>query len=385
MNRRQVLTTHYFGALRRVVTWAGLVALLGTTLVASPAAALGTQMGARSVTPTTLKAGVTANTSYAISFKPSATAVIGSMQIEICDSPLESVACAASGTGSVNSNGADASGAAFVSMTGTNCTGGTWAAAAAPTPGPGTSGTARRLTNSGAAVTPTAANACTVTFSTIKNPIGNNQHFYLRLTTYLTTTYTSEADFGGFALMTAQDLTINASVQEQLAFCVGATVAAGCGSVTGGAISLTAGGGTCPIMTTANACTNTSQMAASTNANSGYTITYNGTTFTAPVNTIPAIGSTPASSTPGTEQFGLAGTTKSGSASGTFNTTGTSYDYATNGNKYAYVTGSPQTVAGATVSTIETVYTVTYLSNVNSLTEAGLYTATINYVCTGLF
>jgi len=356
---------------------------MGTTLVATPAFALGTQMGVRSVTPTTLKAAQT-GTSYAITFKPSATnsgATVGSMQIEICDSPLESVACAASGTASTNSNGADASAASFTTLTGTACTGGTWAAAAATNPGPGVTGTARRLTNSGTAVAPTTANACTLTWGGIKNPIGNNQHFYLRLTTYATTSYTSELDFGGFALQTAQDLTITASVQEQLMFCVGDTVTSGCASAGAGAISLGTGTG-CPVMSTSNVCTGTSMFAASTNAATGYSITYNGSVFTGPSDTITATGTPGAVSTPASKQFGLAVTTKTGTGSGAIAAV---YDFAASPNKYAFVAATPTVIATAGGTTAENLYTVTYAANVDSTTKPGQYSSTFNYVCTGLF
>ncbi len=375
-SRRQILVSHYSTLLRKVATWAGLVALLGTTLVASPAAALGTQMGARSVTPTTLLAA-NAGTSYAITFKVGTNGTIGSMQIQICDSPLESVACVASGTGGVNSNGADASAASYTSMTGTACTGGTWAAAAAVTPGPGVNGTARRLTNSGTAVSPTNANACTLTWGGIRNPTGNNQHFYLRLTTYSDTAYTTEVDFGGFALMTAQNLTVTASVQEALTFCVGDTTAADCTSTGAGAISLSTGSG-CPVMSTANICTGTSQMTAYTNANTGYSITYNGTVFTGPSDTITAAGGTAAVSTPGAKQFGL-NLTKVGAGSGAI---GAQYNTA---GSYAFVAATPTVVATAAAATATNTYTVTYGGNVDATTKPGLYSSTFNYVCTGLF
>src|SRR4051812_18316640 len=121
-SRKQILIDHYSRLLRKGTAWAGLLALLGTMFVSAPASALGAQMGARSATVTTLKAGATA--SYVINFTPSSTnsgTAIKSIQVEICDSPLESVSCA--GTGS--SSGADASSATLsATLSGTGCTGG---------------------------------------------------------------------------------------------------------------------------------------------------------------------------------------------------------------------------------------------------------------------
>lgn len=375
---------HYRMLLRKFATWSGLAALMASLFVAMPASALGNQLGPRSVTPSTLKSS-TASVSYAVTFKVSATSsggTVGSVKFEICDSPLESVSCAASATANTNSKGADLTGASFTSLTGTACTGGTWVANGAGT-GPGTSGTSFQFKNTGTAINPTSANACTFTMGGVRNPDGNNQHFYLRLTTYSDTNNTTEVDFGGFALQTAQDLSVQAYVQESLTFCVGATATANCASVGSGTIDLGTGSG-CDILSTSNVCTGTSEMRASTNANSGYSITYNGTTFAGPSDTITAIGSTPAASSPGTKQFGLAGTAKSG-GSGAWNTTGTNYDFGANGGDYAYVTGSPQVIAAASAATAETDYTVTYAANVDNTTKPGKYTATINYVCTGLF
>jgi hypothetical protein len=372
---RQILTAHYSALLRKAGTWLGLVALVSTSLVAGPASALGTQMGARSVTPTSLKAASTQ--SYAISFAPGTTGTIGSLKIELCDSPLESVSCAASGSAGVNSNGANASTASFTSLAGTGCTGGTWAVGAGT--GPGVTGTSRKLTNSGTAVAPTTAQTCVLTFGGILNPAGNNQKYYLRLTTYSDTAYTTEVDFGGMALQTAQDLTVTASVQEQLTFCTGLTTAAACGSVGSGAISLLTGTG-CPVLSTANVCTGTSQMTASTNGQAGYAITYNGTTLTSGSDTITATGTPGAVSTPATRQFGLALTAQTGSG-----TQAAVYNFGTNGSKYAYVTGAATQIATGTAANGEATYTVTYAANVDTTTKAGAYTATINYVCTGLF
>jgi hypothetical protein len=360
--------------------------LMVTVSIGIPMAAMaanpGTQMGARSVTPTTSKAGATAN--YSLSFTPgTAGSNLGAIKVEVCDSPLETVPCAASGSAGVNSNGANVN-VAFTAATalGGVSTVNSWSKNTGTSAGAG--GTNIIITNSSAAGVVTTSTPITFSLTNVTNPAGNNQKFYVRVTTYNSTstfTGTQEIDFGAVALMTNQDLTITASVQESLQFCTGITVNSGCGSVGAGAVPLGTGSG-CPILSTANNCTGTSQMAAATNANSGYSISYNGTTFAGPNDVITATGTPGAVSTINSKQFGLAITTKTGAGTGAIQGV---YDFAGSGSKYAYVTGSAQTIATAAGATAENIYTITYMANINNTTKPGSYTATINYVCTGLF
>ncbi len=122
----------------------------------------------------------------------------------------------------------------------------------------------------------------------------------------------------------------------------------------------------------------------STNAPSGYTITLKGQTLTSlqsASNTIDAIpGSSIASSTPGTEQFGIRATVTGGSGS-TINTmyaAATSYGYeATATTTSVFATGS-----GATNTST---YALRYVANIAPLTEAGTYVANVVYVATANF
>lgn len=121
----------------------------------------------------------------------------------------------------------------------------------------------------------------------------------------------------------------------------------------------------------------------STNAPSGYTITIKGQTLTSlqsSSSTITAIGSTVASSTPGTEQFGIRATA-SGGTGATVDPTyaaATSYGYdATATSSATFATGS-----GATNTTT---YSLRYLANIAALTEAGTYVANVIYVATANF
>lgn len=121
----------------------------------------------------------------------------------------------------------------------------------------------------------------------------------------------------------------------------------------------------------------------STNAPSGYTITIKGQTLTSIQNatdTIDAIGATVASSTVGTEQFGIRATVAGGSGSTISSTYAapTSYGYnATATTSAVFATGS-----GATNTST---YSLHYVANIAPLTEAGTYVANVVYVATANF
>lgn len=116
---------------------------------------------------------------------------------------------------------------------------------------------------------------------------------------------------------------------------------------------------------------------ASTNAQSGYSITVNGATLTSGGNTIDAIGSSNTASSAGTEQFGLRATATGGSGS-------VSAPYAASG--FAFDTAAfPDQVASSSTSSASTTYSVRYLANISTATEPGNYATTLTYVATANF
>ncbi|MCE7936818.1 hypothetical protein DYH10_03460 [Candidatus Saccharibacteria bacterium CPR2] len=118
-------------------------------------------------------------------------------------------------------------------------------------------------------------------------------------------------------------------------------------------------------------------LVAGTNASGGYGITINGSTLTAGAYTIDAIGASNTASATGTEQYGIRMTASGGS--GTVST-----PYAAAG--FALDTGSfPDQVASSTGASANTTYSVRYLANIASNTEAGAYSATMTYVATAIF
>jgi hypothetical protein len=63
----------------------------------------------------------------------------------------------------------------------------------------------------------------TITFSGINNPSTANSTFFVRMTTYSNSTYSTSVDNGTVASAVTQTLTISARVQEILNFCIGTT------------------------------------------------------------------------------------------------------------------------------------------------------------------
>lgn len=116
---------------------------------------------------------------------------------------------------------------------------------------------------------------------------------------------------------------------------------------------------------------------AGTNAGNGYTITASGTTLTYGNFTINPIGGSNTASAVGTEQFGLRATATGGTGA-------VAAPYGAAG--FAYATSSfPSTLATASGATANTTYSIRYLANITSNTEAGIYTANLSYIATANF
>lgn len=113
---------------------------------------------------------------------------------------------------------------------------------------------------------------------------------------------------------------------------------------------------------------------AGTNASNGYGVTVNGSTLTAGIHTIDAIGATNTASTIGSEQYGIRLTASGGSGT-------VSAPYAASG--FAFDTGAlPDQIASSTTSSSNTTYSVRYLANIAANTQAGAYSSTMTYVAT---
>ncbi len=122
-------------------------------------------------------------------------------------------------------------------------------------------------------------------------------------------------------------------------------------------------------------------MTASSNAPSGYTITYNGPTLTSASNTIaPATISNSSTGATGTAQFALS-LSSSGSAS-----IPSAYDQANGGGpNWKFVANTTETIASTSGVTSTETFSNRYIANIASGTPAGNYTTAITYVITGNF
>ncbi len=264
--------------------------------------------------------------------------------------------------------------------------------------------------------------------SGIVNPSTPNQTFFVRISAYASIDGTGAAlDSGTVAASTANAIQLTGFMPESLVFCTGHTIAIS--GTTGLPDCTTATSGVISFNQLFDPNTTTwaySQMAASTNALSGYAITVNGATLISGTNPIAAIGSTAAISIPGTAQFGLNliddkaptaptvtdPTIGAGSAdpityfdanggsifpvsdqanytakvSSGFDGTGG----ASNKPTYSFVGSNTLNTVATSADTVSTNpgpsdtqrYTSTYIVNVPGNQPAGTYVTTLTYICT---
>jgi hypothetical protein len=280
--------------------------------------------------------------------------------------------------------------------------------------GPATSFTLNNSTNGAPYLTRSANTVTTGTPSTFRldsvtnpnntncfsgtTPQSNNCPFYVRITTYASIDTTGGVtDSGTVAASTATQITLTGTMPESLIFCTGGTISTtsgvpDCSTATSGAIAFN------QLFSPADTATATSQMAASTNADTGYAITVNGVTLTSGSNTVTAMTTNGSGDlgVRGTSQFGM--NLKANTVTTSTPAVGTEVSPANNGSNFKAeaLTGyasvdhfrfvSGESVADSTTdpSDIET-YTVSYIVNVNGAQAVGTYTTTLTYICTATF
>ena len=235
-----------------------------------------------------------------------------------------------------------------------------------------------RLLNAANSTSPTGA--LSIAWNGVHNPTATNTTFYGFITTYSDSAWTTALDTGTVALSTSTQIQVALTVGETLTFCTGTSITGqNCGTAAGSLVNL--GNGS----TTATA-TGTSVMAASTNGNTGYSITVNGSTLTSGSNTITAMP-TGGASTIGSKQFGLnlaaSNTTPAiGAAVSGAGTGSATANYGTN-NNFRFATGEP--IASVVGPTNANTFTVGYIANIDGLTPAGVYTSNLTYIATANF
>lgn len=252
------------------------------------------------------------------------------------------------------------------------------------------------ITRTAAAIS--AGQVVTYQLNTITNPTATNSAFFVRLTTYTSTNATTGAtDTGTVAASTATQIVLTGTMPESLIFCTGATVSTtsgipDCTTATAGAVSFN------QLFSPTDTATATSQMAASTNANSGYNITVNGPTLTSGSNTITAM-STATTGVRGTSQFGM--NLKLNTTATSTVAVGAEVDAAANGTSlrgqaatgyntvdtFKFTSGDSvaNSANGGAGPTNAQIFTVSYIVNVAGNQASGTYTSTLTYICTATF
>jgi hypothetical protein len=228
-----------------------------------------------------------------------------------------------------------------------------------------------------------------------------NCTFFVRITTYASTDTTGGVfDSGVVTASTAQQITLTGTMPESLVFCTGGTIGltAGvpdCATATSGAISFN------QLFSPTDTATTTSQMAASTNAGSGYVITVNGSTLSSGSNQITGMTTNAGGDlgVRGISQFGLnlkANTTTTSNpavgievapAANNANYRGEALTGYASVDHFRFQTGnsvadSANLTPGGTDAQI---YTIAYIVNVPGSQPAGTYTTTLTYICTPTF
>lgn len=342
--------TGFFARLSRTTR-----AVLIVAVVVAPVSASAAALSPRNIQVGSSGQGVTTN--YTANITSATTANIGSIKFEFCTTATGACSVPA-GVVTTSATLSAQSGATGFSMV--NASNG-----------------APYITR--AAVNLPAATAMSYTLSTITNPSATNASYYVRITTFTGSDgATGPTDNGTVAMSTAQPVQLTGVTPEILVFCVGTSITSDCTTIAGNTIDF---GDFSPTAVRSG----TSVMQAQTNAANGYSITVNGTTLSSGVNTIPGLASQTAS-TLGTSQFGLnlaANTTPAVGAAPSGVGSGTSTGNYSTSNAYRFVSGDSVAQAGA--PTNANTFTSSYIVNIGGAQAAGVYTATMTYICTASF
>ena len=193
-----------------------------------------------------------------------------------------------------------------------------------------------------------------------------------------TITITTTSDTGSLAvpIITNDQVTIDATVAPTITFTNDQT------ALHFGTLSTTAAQWASTSTSGSSSDTVGNTFTISTNANSGYNLTYApANSLTSGSNTIAAAAFTnDVDGTPGTAQFAM-----SAVYSGTIGNLTTAYQHATgNGNWKFVATGDTLVANTSPLSSSETV-AMHYLANISSFTPAGVYTQTNTWIATGNF
>ena len=411
-----------------------LAVLLLTLLMASlPGivfndAAFAAQVTSRSLLIGSAQAGVTTN--YTFGFTPASTTQIQSIKILSCTTPL-GTCTAPSG---INLSGGTITQSGFQGATSftkdTSTAGCTTVDVLCVTriDNNNQTATAHSITDTGA-INQDASNCSAAP----------NCTFFERIVTFTDAAYTTQVDYGTVASTTTQIFTVNAAIQEQLAFCIGSTVVdnaissvSTCSSITGTSLNLGVLNSTniniSPVSVLNKGDAHNGLAIMNTNASNGATVAYDavqqtgtnhqgtlrvaGATcnvgFSNTDQCIDAIGATKAQIVTGNENFGMtvAGV-NCGSviaytctfSTGTYNLIRTTnYNCDTTNNypvadanvisgtslcSYAWdESGTPQTIAASSIPVGNEALILKFAASPNLISPTGSYTDVADFVAT---
>lgn len=218
------------------------------------------------------------------------------------------------------------------------------------------------------------------TLSNVRNPTTKSS-YAARLSTHASTNATGPViDLGSVMTQMTDSIQIETQVPPILKFCLSREVSMDCDESDG--VQYTDMGD----LSASNTLVATSQMAVSTNASQGFSITVNGPPMQSGSSVISA-NKTPMSSLPGTSQFGINLRANSqpnigNDPDGSWGNAQPAADYNMQ-DKYTYRDGDM--VAGAPNVSLIRRFTVSYIVNVPADLRAGVYTTSLTYICSGRF
>jgi hypothetical protein len=262
------------------------------------------------------------------------------------------------------------------------------------------------LSNATGVATTGGSSVITFDITNVQNPTSAVGTFYARIYTYNATAgatgFTSHTnpdvgavhvDDGGFAMSTANQVTITAKVQETLLFCVytsGANCAGGtvAGMVLGDAFGVLSST-TTNYLTSTNATTPlTAKLGVASNATTGVTVRAKASgTLTSGANTIASTGNTCTadSAAAGTDQFGLFITAGAGQTDVSYGTVA-----GCSSSIHAFNTSNLTSTYGDSVlttpgPTTEAAATIDFMGKAKTTTKSGVYTSTFTFIATGIY
>lgn len=176
----------------------------------------------------------------------------------------------------------------------------------------------------------------------------------------------------GLAIVNADQVSVTATVDPTISFAITDTTI-GYATLSSSAARWATG----DTLGSASA-TSAHDITVATNAPAGYTVYVLGDTLTSGLNTITAIGGSATASSPGSEQFGLKVAAAGGTGAAVAPYASANYAYAANST-------TQDDIAASTTASATTTFSITYIANISSTTEAGSYATTLTYSAIGNF